>query len=227
MTNPQSPIQNPKSLGPVRVLYIDDYPLDRELVRDALEKEHGGFQIIEAASREEFETRLGEQDYDIVLSDFNILGFEGLQVLDAVKEKFPQVPVIIVTGTGSEEVAVETMKRGASDYVIKSPSHIRRLPHTIRAALEKKRLRDERERAENKIRHLSLVLRAIRNVNQLILRVKDRDRLLQRACENLIETRGYYNAWVVILDETGGFVTAAQAGLDKDFLSIVERFKEG
>jgi len=60
---------------PIRILYVDDNPLDRELVRDALEKEHGGFQIIEAASRVDFETRLAEGGYDLVLSDFNILGF--------------------------------------------------------------------------------------------------------------------------------------------------------
>ena len=63
---------------PIRILYVDDYPLDRELVRDALEKEHGGFRISEAASRIEFEVKLVAEDYDLVLSDFNILGFEGL-----------------------------------------------------------------------------------------------------------------------------------------------------
>jgi DNA-binding NtrC family response regulator len=106
---------------PIHILYVDDYPLDRELVRDALEREHGGFQLTEAASRQEFEERLAEGDYDLILSDFNILGFEGLQVIDSIQARDPRLPVVIVTGTGSEEVAVEAMKRGATDYVIKSP----------------------------------------------------------------------------------------------------------
>lgn len=93
---------------PIRILYVDDYPLDRELVRDALEKEHGGFRVTEATSRGEFEESLVEGDYDLVLSDFNILGFEGLEVIDAVRAKDPRVPVVIVTGTGSEEIAVES-----------------------------------------------------------------------------------------------------------------------
>ncbi|MBI5303059.1 MAG: PAS domain S-box protein [Chloroflexi bacterium] len=131
----------------IRILYVDDYPLDRELVRDALEKEQGGFQVTEARSRADFEARLAEGDYDLVLSDFNILGFEGLQVLDAVHARNPQVPVVIVTGTGSEEIAVEALKRGAADYVIKTPKHIRRLPLVIRAALEKRRLGVEHTRA--------------------------------------------------------------------------------
>jgi two-component system cell cycle sensor histidine kinase/response regulator CckA len=136
----------------VRILYVDDYPLDRELVRDALEKEHGGFELVEAASWADFETTLAQGDFDLVLSDFNILGFEGLQVLEAVRATDPHLPVIIVTGTGSEEVAAEAIKRGAADYVIKTPKHIQRLPHTIQAVLEKKRLEDERRQAEEALR---------------------------------------------------------------------------
>src|SRR5262245_16077644 len=137
---------------PFRILYVDDYPFDRELVRDVLEKENEGFHVTEAASRSEFEVRLAEGNYDLVLTDFNILGFEGLQVMSVVHAKNPSIPVVIVTGTGSEEVAVEAMKRGAADYVIKTPQHIQRLPRTIRAAIEKKRLQDEREQAEKALR---------------------------------------------------------------------------
>ncbi len=139
---------------PVRILYVDDYPLDRELVRDALEKEDGGFELVEAASRADFETALAKGGFDLVLSDFNILGFEGLQVLEAVHLKDPHLPVIIVTGTGSEEVAAEAIKRGASDYVIKSPKHIQRLPHTLHAALEKKHMEEALRASEARYRVL-------------------------------------------------------------------------
>ena len=138
--------------SPIHILYVDDYPLDRQLVRDALEKEHGGFRVTEAASRAEFEGALAKGSFDLVLSDFNILGFEGLQVLEAVHAKDKQIPVVIVTGTGSEEVAVEAMKRGAADYVIKTPKHIQRLPITIHAVLEKKYLEEERKQAEERFR---------------------------------------------------------------------------
>jgi two-component system cell cycle sensor histidine kinase/response regulator CckA len=140
--------------SPIRILYVDDYPFDRQLVRDALEKEHGGFQVTEAASRTEFEAALAKDSFDLVLSDFNILGFEGLQVLDAVHARDARIPVVIVTGTGSEEVAVEAMKRGAADYVIKTPKHIQRLPITIHAVLEKKYLEEERKRAEERFRSI-------------------------------------------------------------------------
>ena len=84
----------------------------------------------------------------------------------------------------------------------------------------------ERKAAEEKIEHLNLVLRAIRNVNQLITMERDRDRLLQGACETLIETRGYHSAWIALWwDESGGFVTTAEAGWGEDFLPLVERLK--
>ena len=82
------------------------------------------------------------------ISDFNIAGFEGLQVLEAVRAHDPRIPVIIVTGTGSEEIAVMALKQGAADYVIKRPKHILRLPQTIFAAIEKKALRDQRQETE-------------------------------------------------------------------------------
>ena len=141
-------------ISPIRILYVDDYPLDRQLVRDALEREHGGFQVTEAASRAQFEAALAKGSFDLVLSDFNILGFEGLQVLDAVHAKDARIPVVIVTGTGSEEVAVEAMKRGAAEYVIKTSKHIQRLPITIHAVLEKKYLEEERKRAEERFRSI-------------------------------------------------------------------------
>ena len=136
----------------IRILYIDDYELDRELVKDALEREHGGFEVKEAANREAFLKLLQAHAFDVVLSDFNIAGFEGLQVLETVRSIDANLPVIIVTGTGSEEIAVKALKQGASDYVIKRTAHIRKLPQTILAAMEKQSLKNQRERAKAALR---------------------------------------------------------------------------
>jgi PAS domain S-box-containing protein len=80
---------------------------------------------------------------------------------------------------------------------------------------------------EEKIERLNLVLRAIRNVNHLLIKEKDPTKLLQGACDNLIENRGYYNAWIALLDESGRLVASVQSGLGKDFLPMVEQFKRG
>jgi len=81
------------------------------------------------------------------------------------------------------------------------------------------------KRAQERIEYLNRVLRAIRNVNQLITKEKDRARLLKGICKNLIETHGYYNAWVVLLDEPGRVLMTAEAGIGEQFLSMVKQLK--
>jgi len=85
----------------------------------------------------------------------------------------------------------------------------------------------ERKQAQERVKHLNLVLYAIRKVNQLIVGEKDTDRLLQGVCDNLIKNRGYYNAWIVLLDDTGRPLATAEAGLGKDFSPIVKLLKSG
>ena len=119
----------------IHLLYVDDNPLDRELVREVLKRTPGNFQITEAGSRQEFETLLAQDQYDLVLSDFNSFDANGLQILDLVHAKDPELPVVIVTGTGSEEIAVAALKLGAADYVIKSLHHLQRLPSIIQQVL--------------------------------------------------------------------------------------------
>ncbi len=84
-----------------------------------------------------------------------------------------------------------------------------------------------RRLAEEKIEHLNRVLLAIRNVNQLIVRERDRDRLIQGACDHLVETHGYFNAWIALYDEAGRPAASAEAGLGDEFLPIVDQLKRG
>jgi len=85
----------------------------------------------------------------------------------------------------------------------------------------------ERKQTEERIKHLNLVLRAIRKVNQLIVKEKDREKLLKGACNNLIKTRGYYHSRIVLLEEEGKIDTYTEAGLGKDFLPLVKLLKKG
>lgn len=136
----------------IRILHIDDNLYDRQLVKDAFKQSTGEFEIISVNDRESLEHHLSKSEYDIVLSDFNILGFNGFQVLKLAKENRPDVPVIIITGTGSEEIAVQAMKLGADDYVIKTVHHIRNLVPTVRNVLEKHRIRAEHAAATDALR---------------------------------------------------------------------------
>ena len=86
---------------------------------------------------------------------------------------------------------------------------------------------EHRQAEEERIRHINAVLRAIHSVNRLITREKDRDTLLKGVCKGLIETPGYYNTWIALLDKSGGLVTTAEAGVGNDFLPMIEQLKRG
>ncbi len=83
------------------------------------------------------------------------------------------------------------------------------------------------DRAEQAVKHLNDILRAIRNINHLIVTEKDRERLLQGACKELVRNRGYYNAWIVLLDEDKQFVMSFMEGLGEDFIPLLEKIKLG
>jgi len=134
----------------IRVLYVDEDRMGRELIRDSF-RQDGEFLLVETSTREELAAQLANRCIDVVLSDFNILGYDGLQLLDSVKAAMPDVPVIIVTGSGSEEIAVEAMKHGAADYVVKNPQQVGRLPAAIRAVLAAARCQCEREMAVSEL----------------------------------------------------------------------------
>lgn len=85
----------------------------------------------------------------------------------------------------------------------------------------------ERRQAEEKIAHLSRVLYSIRSVNQLITKEIDKNRLIRGACDNLVANHGYFNTWIAIFDKSRELMMTAEAGLGKDFSSMVERLKHG
>jgi PAS domain S-box-containing protein len=84
-----------------------------------------------------------------------------------------------------------------------------------------------KKKSEQKIRHLNQVLRAIRNVNQLIIKEEDRNKLIQKACNILVKTRGYQDAWIALLDEKQNYLTSAEAGLEQAFLPLKKLIQNG
>ena len=112
------------------------------------------------------------------------------------------------------------------DYVVTANDYLRALMF-IAIGLVVTTLNERTARAQEKTAHLNAVLRAIQNVNLLIAKEKDHDRLLKGICDNLIEFRGYYSGWIALFDESGGLVTTAESGFGKDFLSMIDYLKRG
>ena len=122
---------------PVRILLIDDNPDDRMLALRRLEQEFQHLQSLEITDISELKQVLAERQFDIVVTDYSLRWSDGLNVLHQVKQRYPNCPVVMFTGTGNEEVAVEAMKSGLDDYIIKSPQHYTRLAAAVRAAWER------------------------------------------------------------------------------------------
>lgn len=101
------------------VLIVDDSAVDRRLARGLLER-HSGVQVSEASHGREALDQLHSESIDLVLTDLQMPEMDGLELVDAVRAKFPKVPVILMTGKGSEETAVTALQRGAASYVPKS-----------------------------------------------------------------------------------------------------------
>jgi PAS domain S-box-containing protein len=120
-----------------RVLHIDDNPNDRELVARELRAEISEITIIEAGDPGALNEIMRAGGFDLVITDYQLHWTDGLQILAALKTAFPSVPLIMFTGTGNEEVAVEAMKAGVQDYILKASRYFPRLRAAVRQALEK------------------------------------------------------------------------------------------
>jgi DNA-binding response OmpR family regulator len=142
----------------MRVLLIDDNPDDRVLVRREIERHFPDLQIEEIRAALDLRRALDTPPVELVITDFELRWSDGLEVLERVKERYPDCPVVMFTATGTQEIAVAAMKAGLDDYVIKSPKHYVRLPAAIDGALRRS---TARARARHRQRRFDEVLSAI------------------------------------------------------------------
>lgn len=119
---------------PQFILLIDDNPHDRLLVRRQLSKEFKNITIHEVVDQACLDRAIAATDFDFVITDYQLGWSTGLDVMKLVRVKRPTCPVIMFTNTCTQEIAVEAMKSGLNDYVVKSPQHFIRLPQAIRSA---------------------------------------------------------------------------------------------
>jgi len=122
---------------PLRVLLIDDDPDDRLLALRELRKEFPDIEAIEIKEGRELEQALERGGFDLAITDYLLRWTDGIRVLTALKARHPDCPVIMFTGTGSEEIAVEAMKNGLDDYAIKNVHHLVRLRAAVHSLLER------------------------------------------------------------------------------------------
>jgi Bacteriophytochrome (light-regulated signal transduction histidine kinase) len=151
----------------LNVLCLEDSPRDAEIMLELLTDAGYDLNIDCTASETEFVTFLRSHKYDIILSDFKLPGFDGFTALRWSVEICPEVPFICVSGTVGEETAVELLKKGAVDYILKD--RLVRLPSAIQRALEEAKEKKARQQAEKELVSLNTQLeqRIVERTSQL------------------------------------------------------------
>ena len=135
---------------PLRILVVEDVPSDAELALHELRA--GGIVFVSerVETREDYLAALDDFHPDLVLSDYVLPRFDGMQALQLLRGRDPLLPFIVITASANEGIAVDCMKAGASDYLIKQ--HLRRLPAAVRAALERRDAQRRQADAEQALR---------------------------------------------------------------------------
>jgi two-component sensor histidine kinase/CheY-like chemotaxis protein len=140
----------------IRILLLEDSVLDAELICEHLQRLQPRPDVHRAANRAEYVAALDAVKFDVILSDFSLPDFDGMAALELAHERVPETPFIFVSGVLGEEAAIESFRRGATDYVLKQ--RLIRLAAAVERALSEARERAERRRVEQ---HRELLVREL------------------------------------------------------------------
>ncbi len=157
----------------IKILFVEDLQTDAEMARRALKKEKIDFtdQVID--NETDYKKALEKFNPDIVISDYSMPSFDGMSALKILMSAGKNIPFIMLTGSMNEETAVECMKAGADDYVIKE--HMHRLPLAVREALRHNQIRIEKEEIADALRKSEERFRVAINKSPIIVWSQDKD----------------------------------------------------
>src|SRR4029077_1138275 len=136
--------------SPLRILHLEDNPNDADLIQAVLETEGIVSHVTRVQTEADFLASLAQGGLDIILADYTLPSFDGLSALKITLEKCPDVPFIFVSGTLGEEVAIDALQIGATDYILKE--RLSRIVPSVHRALRAAKDRAERKQAEEALR---------------------------------------------------------------------------
>ncbi len=162
--------------GPILILLVEDNIDHVILTKESLKQSEVNFKVDAVTNLDECLEKLEQNSYDAILLDYSLPKGDGLALLDKINEKHYHTPVIMVTGQGDETIAVEAMKKGASDYVVKSKDYLVTLPLTIQRVIEK----DQKQKYSfNSIIGESPPMRSLKEYIQKIIQIPQTTVLIQ------------------------------------------------
>lgn len=166
----------------IHILMLEDDAADAELTKFALRKGGLHYSLARVETKEQYLQGLDERRPALILSDYSLPGFNGHDALNIARQQCPETPFIFVTGTMGEEVAIETLKSGATDYVLKT--RLSRLMPAVNRALREAEERAAHRRAEEQLRESHKQLRAL-SVYLQTVREEERTRIAREVHDEL------------------------------------------
>jgi PAS domain S-box-containing protein len=160
----------------LRILHLEDNQEDAERIRAALVAEGLNCDAVRVETRDEFLSAVEQGGFDMIFTEYKLPSFDGISALEIAREKGPDVPFIFVSRTPGEETAIETLKMGATDYVIKE--RLSRLVPAVRRALREAEGRTERKRAEALWENHAALDRIIASAMDAIITVDSDQRII-------------------------------------------------
>ncbi|HTW76097.1 MAG TPA: EAL domain-containing protein [Steroidobacteraceae bacterium] len=201
----------PATTGAIRILQIEDSETDAELAAHQLKRAAMPCVLHRVDTEAALREALASFGPALILSDFDMPGFDGYAALRIARELAPEIPFIFLSGKMGEDRAIDALHRGAVDYVLKS--NLSRLVPAVRRAVQEAAVR---RRQAMQIARLDRVLRMLSGVNAAVVRIRDRVELLRESCRLAVTTGGY--AAVVASAKIGGspvIQPAAWHGVDE------------
>lgn len=171
--------------SPIKMLHLEDDESDSQFVRIWLKKEGIEYEYFFADNENAYREILANEKIDIILSDYHLPGYSGSDALILAKTEYPHIPFIFVSGTMGEEVAIESLLNGATDYVLKN--RLVRLAPAIRRALREARLHQEYKKASETLRKKEEQYRIlVEGMNEGLMLTDNNDTILfvnQQTCD--------------------------------------------
>jgi PAS domain S-box-containing protein len=195
---------------PVDVLLVDD-PETAAVSAGLLERSTGAVQVATETDPESGLDRLADEGFDCVVSGYELPGTDGVAFLEAVRERYPELPFVLFTGKGSEVLASRAIAAGVTDYVRKRRGADRHglLARRIRSAVESHRASQGSD-AER-------INRTIRQTTQRVMRAATRPEIERAVCETLADSEPYRFAWIGVLEDDQ-VVPTAWDGIERGYL---------